>query len=219
LTHGCPAGVREKDMELWDAYDEYCNKTGGTLVRGERLKKGEYHLVVRVCLFNSSGKMLIQQRQTSKDGWPGMWDFTVGGAAIRGDDGRAAASRELKEELGIDHDFSHTRPHMTVYSHNSFCDIFMIEKNVRIDDLCLQQEEVKAVKWASRSEIKKMIDEGVFIPFHKSVVDLFFDVRKQCDFVNHGYGRKIKRRVRAEAKNGIQSREEHPKNNRYERKK
>ena len=187
-------------MELWDAYDEYGNKTGKTLVRGDRIKRGEYHLVVRVCLFNHEGKMLIQQRQTFKEGWPGMWDFTVGGAALCGDDGRTAASRELREELGIEHDFSQTRPHMTVYSRTSFCDIFIIEKDVKIEDLKLQYEEVKDVRWASRREIKKMIDEGTFIPFHKSVVDLFFDIRKQCDFIDHRLERKRKQLQRSKEK-------------------
>lgn len=53
-------------MELWDLYDINRNKIGKTIQRGELLSPGEYHLVVHVCLFNSQGEMLIQQRQPFK---------------------------------------------------------------------------------------------------------------------------------------------------------
>lgn len=72
-------------MELWDVYDINRNKTNKTMVRGESFAKGNYHLVVHVCVFNSKGEMLIQQRQPFKEGWPNMWDITVGGSATKGD--------------------------------------------------------------------------------------------------------------------------------------
>ena len=48
--------------------------------RGEPMKDGDYHLVVHICIFNTDGKMLIQQRQPFKDGWSNLWDITVGGS-------------------------------------------------------------------------------------------------------------------------------------------
>lgn len=72
-------------MELWDIYDIARNKINRTMVRGEAFNKGDYHMVVHMCIFNSKGEMLIQQRQSFKEGWPNMWDITVGGSAIKGD--------------------------------------------------------------------------------------------------------------------------------------
>lgn len=71
-------------MELWDVYDENRVKTGRTLERGkpEKIQKGEYRMVVHVCIFNSKGEMLIQQRQPFKRSWSGKWDLTVGGSAV-----------------------------------------------------------------------------------------------------------------------------------------
>ena len=64
-------------MEKWDIYDVNMQKTGKQKIRGEKMRKDEYHLVVGVCVFNNEGQLLIQQRQKDKDGWPGMWDIIV----------------------------------------------------------------------------------------------------------------------------------------------
>ncbi len=88
-------------MEIWDIYDVNRNKTNRTMVRGESFNEGDYHLVVHVCIFNSKGEMLIQQRQPFKSGWPNMWDFTASGSAVSGDTSQMAAEREVDEELGL----------------------------------------------------------------------------------------------------------------------
>ena len=165
-------------MEKWDVYDVDRHLTGKTMVRGEPFEEGAYHLVVHVCVFNSEGKMLIQQRQPFKHGWSGMWDVTCGGSAVTGESSRAAAHRELLEEVGIDIDFSGIRPHLTVNHGYGFDDVYIVQKDVDISTLELQYEEVKAVKWASCDEIFSMIDSGEFIPFYKSFISLLFDKRK-----------------------------------------
>ncbi|TWT27042.1 NUDIX domain-containing protein [Planomicrobium sp. CPCC 101110] len=166
-------------MELWDLYDVNRNKTNQTWVRGEVLQPGHYHLVVHVCVFDSNGDMLIQQRQPFKEGWPNMWDLTVGGSAVAGDTSQTAAQRELYEELGLDLDFQQIRPHLTINFERGFDDIYLIEKNVPLQTLTLQYEEVQNVKWASKDEILAMIRNGEFIPYYESLVQLLFDVRKR----------------------------------------
>ncbi|MCY4188105.1 MAG: FAD:protein FMN transferase [Bryobacterales bacterium] len=69
-------------MEIWDLYTADRVKTDRTMVRGEKPPKGYWHIVVHVCIFNAKGELLIQQRQPFKEGWPNMWDVTVGGSAI-----------------------------------------------------------------------------------------------------------------------------------------
>lgn len=53
------------------------------------------------------------------------------------------------------------------------------EKNIGLSETHLQAEEVQAVKWATRKEIKGMIAEGVFIPYYPSLIDLIFDARRR----------------------------------------
>lgn len=164
-------------MEIWDLYDKDRIKTGETMVRGSQFKENTYHLVVHVCIFNLEGKMLIQQRQPFKDGWPNMWDITVGGSAVSGDTSQLAAEREVYEEIGYKLSLDGIRPSLTINFDKGFDDIYLIQKDIDISKLKLQYEEVQSVKWASREEILSMIDEEIFIPYHKSLIDLLFFMR------------------------------------------
>lgn len=161
-------------MEIWDLYTKDRIKTEETMVRGEKITKGFYRLVVHVCIFNSRGEMLIQQRQPFKSSWSNMWDITVGGSAISGDTSQSAAEREVYEEIGYKLSLDGIRPALTINFEDGFDDMYLIKKDIEISDLYLQYEEVKAVKWASKEEILKMIDEEIFIPYHKSLIELLF---------------------------------------------
>ena len=43
-----------------------------------------------------------------------------------------------------------------------------------ISSLKLQEEEVRAVKWATLPEIKTMIEDGTFVPYHISFIEMLF---------------------------------------------
>ena len=166
-------------MELWDVYDFERVKTGQTMVRGEPTQKGNYHLVVNACIFNSKGEMLIQQRQSSKSSWPNMWDVTAGGCAVAGDTSQVAMERELMEEIGLKLDLTNVKPHITVNLDDEFNDVYLINMDIDESELKLQYEEVQQVKWATIDEIFEKIDDGSFIPYYKSLITLLFDIRKQ----------------------------------------
>lgn len=165
-------------MEIWDIYDKDRNFTGKTMVEGEKFPQGAFHLVVHVCIFNSQGKMLIQHRQPFKERWPNLWDLTVGGRAQAGDSSSKAAEREAFEELGLKLNLQNVRPSLTINFDYGFDDYYLIEKNIDLSRLKLQDEEVSEVKWATKEEIISMIDHKEFIPYHKSFIELLFDMRK-----------------------------------------
>ena len=173
-------------MELWDLYDSHRNPTGQTMVRGTPVPEGMYHLVVHVCIFNSRGEMLIQQRQPFKPTWGGMWDLSVGGGAVAGDSSAAAAQREVLEEIGVSLDFSHTAPACTVTFIDGFDDYYMITKDLDLHKLRLQPEEVAQVKWASLQEILAMIADGSFIPYHPAFLEFLFFQRDHSGTRTHG---------------------------------
>lgn len=166
-------------MELWDIYNKDRKKTGKTVYRGSELARGDYHVVVHICLFNTGGEMLIQQRQPFKEGWPDMWDITVGGSAVAGESSQLAAERETLEEIGYKLDLTDIRPHLTINFERGFDDYYLIEQDVEIDRLRLQDEEVQQVKWASKEEILVMIEQGKFIPYYKNLIHLLFEMRKR----------------------------------------
>lgn len=164
-------------METWDIYDINRQKTDKTMVRGNKIENGDYHLVVSVCVFNQKTEMLIQQRQVDKQGWPNKWDITAAGSATKGESSLQAAQRELHEEIGLIGDFKNKRPILSVNFSRGFQDYYCITQEVDLHTLTLQQEEVQAVKWASRETIMQMIDNSEFIPYYKSLINALFDMR------------------------------------------
>ena len=166
-------------MELWDLYTKNREKTGKTMIRGAKMPADLYHLVVHVCIFNSSGEMLLQRRQLTKFGWPGLWDVTASGSAIAGETSGDAAAREMREELGLVLDFSDKRPALTIHFPEGFGDVYLLERDLDISSLTLQTEEVLAVKWASEAEIMELIDRGEFIPYYKDFISVLFYLRNK----------------------------------------
>lgn len=89
-------------MELWDAYDSQFHKLEGiTLVRGQPLPDGVFHLTCDVLVRHTDGEYLITRRVPQKP-YGGMWEATSGGSALRGESAAECARRELREETGID---------------------------------------------------------------------------------------------------------------------
>lgn len=164
-------------MELFDLYDVQRRPTGETMVRGTPTPAGRYRLVVHISIFNSKGEMLIQQRQSFKDDWQNMWDISVGGSVTTGETSQIGAERELLEELGVIADLKNAVPAVSVAFNGGFDDHYIIHRDLDIADLKLQYEEVQAAKWATKEEILSVIDNGDFIPYHKSLIELLFFLR------------------------------------------
>ena len=164
-------------MELFDLYTADRVKTGRTMVRGDKVPEGLYRLVVHVCIFDPEGRMLIQQRQPFKKGWSNMWDITVGGCAVAGDTSQDAAEREVREEIGLELDLQDERPTMTTTFEGGFDDYYVLTRDVDLSSLHLQYEEVQTVRWAEKEEILRMIDDGQFISYEKSLIELLFFFR------------------------------------------
>ncbi|MBR6921628.1 MAG: NUDIX domain-containing protein, partial [Clostridia bacterium] len=154
--------IRTETNELFDILDKDGYPTGKTKPRGIPFAEGEFRRVIHIVILSTDGKMLIQQRQFFKSGYPGQWDVTVGGSALAGETGREAAQRELLEEIGLMFDFSNLRPVITLAFDRGFDDFFVFKKDVDIKALKLQPEEVRNVMWADCDTVCEMIDNGEF---------------------------------------------------------
>ena len=171
-------------MESWDAYDVDRIPTGKSVIRGEKHPEGLYHMVVHVAIFSTDGRLLIQQRCTQKATFPEKWDVTVGGSALSGETSQQAMRRELREELGLDVDFSNLRPRLTVNFEDGFDDYYIIVKDIELSSLVFQAEEVMDARWATLDEVMSMIGSGEFIPYMKSFIAFLFEMRNGVDNLN-----------------------------------
>lgn len=172
-------------MEHLDVYDKDKNKTGRIIKKQmEPLEEGEYTLVAFTCVFNSKDEMLIQQRQSTKRGWPNQWEISAGGAVMAGETSRMAAERETWEELSLKVDLKDARACLTVCEEHCFIDIYLAEQDVELSSLRLQEEEVQAAKWADKEEILAMIESGEFVPFYPSLIEYLFDQKKHFGWLS-----------------------------------
>lgn len=143
--------------EIWDIYDEFGERTGRTMERGEP-KKGEYILCVHVYLYTPEKMFLIQKRANTKESHPGEWDVTVG-AVLAGEESVHAAIRETYEELGIQLSESSLRLIKRIRRRKNFADIYFAEKAFALSDCILQAEEVMAARLVDREELLHIAKE------------------------------------------------------------
>ena len=88
-------------MERWDAYDaDFHRVEGKSLVRGEPIPDGLYHIVCDVLVRHTDGSYLLMLRDPRKHSG-GMWEASAGGSALQGEAPMACAVRELREETGL----------------------------------------------------------------------------------------------------------------------
>jgi isopentenyldiphosphate isomerase len=173
-------------MELVDLYNEDripLGKTEDRQVQRTRNTPGEYRIVVHVCIFNSCGEMLLQQRSMEKAAFPGLWDVSAAGGVNAGETSRQGAEREVREELGYALDLTGVRPSVTVNYEGGFDDFYLVVRDdLRTETLTLQEEEVADVRWASEEEVLSLLAEGRFLPYPASFLRFVYEMRDTFGF-------------------------------------
>ena len=92
---------KDNNEEIFPVVDEKGTAVGKA-TRGECHSGSKLlHPVVHLHLFDSSGRIYLQQRPLWKDIQPGKWDTAVGGHIDYGENVDAALRRETQEELGL----------------------------------------------------------------------------------------------------------------------
>ena len=170
-------------MELWDVYDKFRRPKGFTIMRGSgrRLGDGEYHLTSHVCVFSPDGRMLVQRRASFKALWGGLWDISASGSVLAGETASEGAQRELFEELGIHADLCDEQPRATFYHNDCISDYFIVRIDKAADEINYQRSEVEGVDYKTREQILSMIEEGTFVPYMPSFINMMFDMNMAKD--------------------------------------
>lgn len=164
-------------MELLDVYDSDGNKTGRVVERGnknETFNADEHIAVAIIYIENDKGEFLIQKTSSAKGG-----EYSsTGGHIDHGEDAYNTIIREVKEELGIDisHDNVISLGHICVDFPVRF--IFYLKKNIDLNDIVLQDEEVESISYMSVDEIKNKLDEGLMHKGHYRVLEKILEYKR-----------------------------------------
>ncbi len=148
------------EEELVDVYDENKNITGKIIKRTDinLLKENEYIITVHCFIINSHNQILLTQRSLNKKS-AGKWEDTHGGLQS-GESSVFGIQRELKEEIGIDIQINELKFIKTLRKKNKFRDIYIIKKDIPLDDFKCNAEEVMNCKYVTLEEFKTMIENN-----------------------------------------------------------
>ena len=154
--------------EKFDVLNELGEFTGKVATRDECHTNGLWHRAVYAFIVDKDFNVLLQKRSANKKLWPNKWDVTIGGHVNAGEFGRQALIRECREELGIDisdDDIKYlvgttSRYNKNGYINNHYDECYLITKDVNINDLVLQKEEVSDAKYFSKDEIITRINNN-----------------------------------------------------------
>ena len=149
-------------MELWDAYTRNGVKTGGVLVRGQRMWPGIYHLVCEVLVRHIDGSFLCMIRSREKPNYPLYSECTAGGSAL------------LREETGIECDeFQEVNRtirecYATIF-HSYICTVDWPK-----DAITMQEGETEGYQWLSEEEFIALLNSGRMIPGQPERMESWF---------------------------------------------
>lgn len=151
-------------MEHIDTLDEHGIPTGKTRTRAEIHRDGDWHRAAHVWMLNDRGEVLIQKRSPTIDLFRDHWDVSLAGHVRSGEESRAAAVRELEEELGVS-----AEPHEleflgTVRSklndggnrENQFVDVYLFRHTLDVRAVERQKSEVGEIEFVSPEKLGEL---------------------------------------------------------------
>lgn len=156
-------------MELLALFDADNNVLNGYIERNNKMnvKSGEHFKIILLYIINSKGQYLIQ-KPVDEDRYA-----TTGGHVTYGEDAIETVIKEAKEELGLDISISDFKKYEIIRTSKAFVECFYMEKDIPLDTLKLQEEEVESVNYLSIDEINNLNSEGHFNKMHyEALIDL-----------------------------------------------
>lgn len=156
-------------MELVDLYDGQRELTNETVDK-KAVPEGKFRLSVHAWITNDNGELLIQQRLATAHKFPNMWSVT-GGSVKAGETSLDGVLRELSEELGINASKEEMKLIASYIRMKDYVDVWVLNKNINIDDIVMQEDEVQNVKWVTLEEFENMLN-------NKEVVRSSYDYYK-----------------------------------------
>jgi isopentenyl-diphosphate Delta-isomerase len=150
-------------VELIDILDSAGAPAGTRKPKAHVHRDGDWHRAAHVWLVTPDRRVLLQKRALSKENWPGKWDVSVAGHVSSGESAADAAIREAAEEIGLAIDaeelvhIGSVREQCVLnggaYLDNEIHEIFIVRRDIDIERLTLDPEEVERVQLVPIDEI------------------------------------------------------------------
>ena len=162
----------EDQLEILDIYNEN-NTRIGAASRKAYIKLGLTTRAAHMLVFNSKGLVFLQKRSANKDTYPGYFSPSAAGHVGLGEEPELAASREMKEELGIESPvhflgvFKCFKPENIV---NQFYYFYVVRSDQPIK---ADKEEIASGGFYSLEQVKSDFDWEKFVPALKHELNRF----------------------------------------------
>ena len=141
--------------EILDLYDDNFNKLDKTIVRRVDEIPDGANIMQCYILISNDGKYLLEQTTARNDF---KWAIP-GGHMSSGETPEESLKRELEEELGLT-DIEYQKIDTVKFPYNKYIfNVFYSNTIIDLDKLTFQPEEVTQVKWFTKEEILKLIEE------------------------------------------------------------
>ena len=147
------------DVVLVDVHDVQigvCDK------RDAHLGAGQLHRAFSVHLIDSHGRHLLQRRAAGKMLWPGFWSNACCSHPAPGETILDAASRRLREELGVQascrflYSFEYHASYGSIGAEHELCHVLVAQSDAEVS---LAAEEVSEIQWQTRAEVSAQLAE------------------------------------------------------------
>lgn len=166
-----------KTLELFDIRTIDGTLTGEVKERSMVHRDGDIHGTSHVWVVRKNEMngfdVLLQKRSADKDAFPGCYDISSAGHIPTGCDFLESAVRELEEELGIiakpdelhfigmHEGLIETQFYGKPFRNYEISAVYVFNKEIDIEDLDLQKDEVESVLWMDAEECLTQMTNGV----------------------------------------------------------
>lgn len=141
---------------------------------------GVYHKTVWIWIVNSKKQILVQKRALTKKKSPGKWDMPAAGHIDSGENCLQGCVRETEEELGLkvnSDDFVFLKEFISKRGWE-LAQVYLLKKDIKVEDMKLQHEEVEQIKWLNYDEFIKLLYSDEFCNHEKSYKDWVAEILK-----------------------------------------
>jgi len=153
--------INDDEFEMLDVVDD--NDVVILQMSKDKVHAGKkfLHREIGIMILDEKGRILLQQRSSKKEFFPGAWTISAVGHVPAGKTPEEGAHKEIKEELGFDTEFTFIEKRKYISGdHVSFGFLFtgVFPNNTEIY-IC--KNEVEQVKFASKSDVEQMKKDGL----------------------------------------------------------